>query len=750
MRDIISQLKGVLANNKALTLDQWRERSFVLIFASTVVVSLPALIASSLRSLKDGLLWNGVIYVAAYSFNFFLLIFKSLPFRVRAWTGVVVFTSLGVVSVYSLGPLGSGRVWFFTASILATLTLGARSALLLILFQICALCVFGYLFDVGLVTPIVPLNFSFGVWVASTITFSFLSIISMAAMGSLIRGIGFALNQAQDTSKELRESTRQLQKRVEAHNESLESLRESEQRWRFALEGSGDGVLDWDIPQDRLTFSPAFLRMLGYASEELEGGIEHGLEIIYPEDRERIRSAVEELRGGTRVSYQDRYRIMCKNGEYKWLFGRAKVIAKDESGAPVRVIGVHTDISPLKEMEQEKIQLQDRLNQAQKMEALGTLAGGIAHDFNNILSAIVGYADLAAAELPADEEGQIYIQQVVDASYRAAQLVQQILMFSRKSSLEKKPVHLHYIVKEAVQMMRSSLPSTIEIHEDYKKDRRVVFADPTAIHQVVVNLCTNALHAMKDQKGLLRIALDDVHVDVEQMVGEWSVDRGNYSVLTIEDNGSGMSKETMNQIFEPYFTTKAKGEGTGLGLATVHGIVKNCDGFITVESSPGNGTTFNIHFPTQHQGSGEIGKSQVSPPGWEHIQRTASGHERILLVDDESNLCNVGKELLEKLGYQVIAISSSREAMDAFARDPEQFDLVVSDQTMPDFTGVDLFAAMSRVRPGLPFILYTGFTSTITKEEALSMGIKAFLEKPLTATELAKQVRAVLDSRLTM
>jgi PAS domain S-box-containing protein len=392
-----------------------------------------------------------------------------------------------------------------------------------------------------------------------------------------------------------------------------------------------------------------------------------------------------------------------------------------------------------KRAEKEKDILQEQLQQAQKMEAIGTLAGGIAHDFNNILTAILGYAELASLDLPEDSKVKDNLQQSIRAGHRAKALVQQILAFSRRGREERKPVNIKPIIKEELKFLRASLPATIEIRQDMAEDLGAIEADPTQVHQVVMNLCTNAAHAMGENGGVLRVSLNNCRVEKGTSAAIAGIEPGPYLRLRVSDTGHGMPPEILKKIFEPYFTTKEIGKGTGLGLAVVHGIVKGYGGGITVSSEVGQGSTFDVYFPWVET------PKEVSVAGARE-SLPAGGHERILLVDDEHAVAEVVQGMLTILGYRTSARTSSIEALELFRAKPDQFDLVVTDMTMPNMTGDKLTGKLLEIRPDIPIILCTGFSEYITKEKAEGLGIRELLLKPLVMKELAQAVRRVLDS----
>ncbi|MCF8129989.1 MAG: response regulator [Deltaproteobacteria bacterium] len=384
--------------------------------------------------------------------------------------------------------------------------------------------------------------------------------------------------------------------------------------------------------------------------------------------------------------------------------------------------------------------LESQLRQAQKMEAIGTLAGGIAHDFNNILAAILGYSQLFMTEIPDDSPLSPYLQQIVKAGERARDLVKQILTFSRQAETEPIPLQPHLIVKEAIKLLRSAIPTTIDIQQHVFPDTGMILADPTQIHQVVMNLCTNAYQAMLENGGILDITLKNIEIDGDDEVLAVStvLKAGPHVCLTVKDTGTGIKPDALEHIFDPYFTTKEKGRGTGLGLAVVHGIVGNCKGAILVESEEGKGTTFDVFFPTLEKQTHANGKGSEAP--------VLGGNERILMVDDEVPIVRLEKQILEKLGYRVETDTNSLEALKRFMDSPDKFDLLITDLAMPNMSGKQLAAEVKKVRPDFPVIICSGFSDLIDEEKAKELGVQGFLLKPLGRDVLARTVRTVLDA----
>ena len=403
----------------------------------------------------------------------------------------------------------------------------------------------------------------------------------------------------------------------------------------------------------------------------------------------------------------------------------------NRSGEIVSFVSVNRDVT------QEKV-LEAQLLQSQRMQSIGTLAGGIAHDFNNILSAIIGYTELTIDYLENGSLPYNNLQEVLEAGERAKGLINQILTFSRQSEQDLKPLQLKLIVKEALKLIRATLPSTIEIHQDFTSDAAIL-GDQIKVHQILMNLCTNAGHAMLGKDGMLSVCLSEVEFDSSFRIKHFDIKSGSYLKLSISDTGHGMSASLMERIFDPFFTTKEKGKGTGMGLSVVHGIVKSHNGTIHVYSEPGEGSTFNVYLPIiEKQLEQKIIAEKPIPTGTEHI----------LFVDDEESLINMGKQLLVSLGYDVTTRISSIEALELFKTRPDTFDLVITDLTMPNMTGDELAKQLMAIRSDIPVILCTGFSTRITEEKAKSMGIRAFILKPLIRKDIAETIRKILDHEL--
>ena len=479
--------------------------------------------------------------------------------------------------------------------------------------------------------------------------------------------------------------------------------------------------------ENRLTYvNRAFENLTGYSTAEALGSTP-GILRSGKHDRAFYQDLKKTIYAGH--PWQGTITLRKKNGDYYDVYATITPVL-DESGIPKHFVSVHRDVTQEREMER-------RVQENQRLEAIGTLAGGIAHDFNNLLSPILGFTDLSIRTLPPGIKTKDNLDQVLLAANRAKELVRQILSFSRKSKHDRKPLGMAPIVKEALKLLRASIPSTIDIKEEISTTTEMVVADPTEIHQMVMNLCTNAYHAMPDG-GVLSVTLKTVDLDAETVAIIPNCKPGRHLKLSVEDTGHGIPPEIQDKIFEPYFTTKEEGRGTGLGLATTYSIIAASDGGITVSSELGNGTHFNVYLPvTEGRSTATVEKQAVIP----------SGHERILFVDDEPALVELGQKMLENFGYSVTIRMDPVRALALFKEDPGGFDMVITDMTMPGMTGDQLAAALLNIRPDLPIIACTGFSERINKQKAQEMGIRGLLDKPFSLDSLLSTVREIFDRK---
>lgn len=545
--------------------------------------------------------------------------------------------------------------------------------------------------------------------------------------GSLIEigGQRFSLNSIQDIS---------------ARRLAEAALRSSEERLAHALDATRDGLWDWKVGTNEVYFSPQYYRLLGYAPGEFPAELNAFFQLLHPDDVPRVKHASEEhLAGHTAVKQSD-VRLRTKTGEYRWFLDRGKVVARDAAGAPTRMVGTITDITERMQNEHEREKIQLRLLQNQKYEALGTLAGGVAHDFNNLLTGMINYTHLAREDCPPDHpQVRESLSEALACADRAKELVQQILLLSRSEDAQRSPVRVGPLVKEALSLLRATLPAAIEIVAEIDPASPLILANPTQIHQVMMNLAINAAHAMKERGGVLTVRVGPHLVSPHAAAELPGLTAGPHVRIEVADTGPGMEPAVMARIFEPFFTTKAVGEGTGLGLALVHSVIRSHGGSIDVQSRPGAGAHFFLYLPAQPDAP-----PPAAPPASAAQPARGSG-QRILLVDDEIMVVTSLQRMLERLGYKVTSCTRPEQALTLFAAAPFDFDLIFSDFQMPGMNGLELIKQCLEVRPGTPAFIASGFAGRVTPVEMRKAGVAQFFQKPIDLGELAAAIARVVS-----
>lgn len=515
-----------------------------------------------------------------------------------------------------------------------------------------------------------------------------------------------------------------------------QNLKDNEERYRTILENRNIGYFETDLSGNLNFVNDALCALMEYESDEM-------LDLNYKaytdtQTSQKIEHHYREIfeTGKPLTSFE--YSIVTKNGRSCQLETSVS-LRKSSDGKPIGFRGLTIDITDRKSTERAKKKLEKELRQTHKMEAIGTLAGGIAHDFNNILSGIFGYAQLAKNNVVKPLKLEGHIDQIIKGASRAAGLIQQILAFSRQTEQEKILINIAVVVKEAVRLLRSSIPSTIDIQEKIFSKSKVA-ADPTQIHQVIMNLCTNAYHAMRDKGGVLTIELYDICLPDQNNYPDVSLPSGKYVAIVVKDTGCGMDEDTLQKVFDPYFTTKQVGDGTGLGLSIVYGIVEDHGGLVKADSSINMGSVFQVFFPNKEDDNPLLETT-------EDLSISTRGKERLMVVDDEKSILLSTQENLEDNGYKIKAFINPGDALKEFKKHPDQFDLIITDMTMPGITGDLLSKDVLEVRPDMPIILCTGYSEKISESKAFEMGIKKFVQKPIDTKRLLYMIREVLDEK---
>jgi PAS domain S-box-containing protein len=513
------------------------------------------------------------------------------------------------------------------------------------------------------------------------------------------------------------------------------ALRDSEERYALAMEGANEGHWDWDLATDRLFLSPKMAVLEGHRHDQVITTRAAWLsEIeIHDDDRARLELTVRDHLEGRTPGFECEYRV--RNVDWRWLLAKGRCL-RDATGKPYRFVASVIDITTQKQAQSERELLEAQLRQSQKMEAIGTLAGGIAHDFNNILGAILGYGELAQQQSDAAGPLRRYVDNVMHAAGRAKVLVDRILGFSRSGLGERSYVHIQSVVEETLELIAASLPADIRLERSLEAGDAALIGDSTHLHQVAMNLCTNAVHAM-EHGGILRVRLECVDVTHKQPVLRGALSSGPYARLVIEDTGIGIPPAVLERIFDPFFSTKGIGEGTGLGLSLVHGIVIDLGGAIDVKSAAGEGTSIEIWLPVT---------AEVENRAVEAVREPPRGHgETVMIVDDEGMLVALAEEMLAGLGYEPVGFSSSSTALQAFLANAQRFDLVLTDEAMPDLVGTELARQIRLIRPEVPIILMSGHGGAALANRAAAMGVNEVLHKPLQRADLAESLARVLD-----
>ena len=720
------------------TVRYWQDRLLFSLLLAGVVLGFVVYIPSLGLCIKEGLWIVAAADTMIYGWVVFLFFRRSLPFWVRSYTLVYLTAVLGIVLILTRGSFAAGPAWLFAFPVLAAIFIGLRMAF--VALAINAAIIFG----MALVHRVGMLSIGYDVldstfkWMVVSINFMFLNGIVAISAGFISKGLIIALGQEkairdslETKNEELLRSNRQLEREISERKMAQSALKDSEERYMALFARSFDLVCIWDFEGNFLDCNYMTMKCLGYSLDELKRL--NFLSLLTEDQHPMALKNFKKINETGSQRYPIVYKMNSKEGHMRHLEFTGAVIHRNQK--PFAIQGIGRDITERKRQEKQRQKLERQLNQAQKMEAIGTLAGGIAHDFNNILTAVMGYTELGLIHVQKGTPLEEDLRQVYNAGKRAKDLVGQILTFARQGNKEPIPTRVHSMLKETMKMLRAAIPSSIEIKQEIESDSQVII-NPTELLQIFMNLSTNAVQAMETEGGVLKVTLRDEEIIEATHESGLTLRPGTYVRIEVSDTGDGIDGKDLGVIFDPYFTTKQTGEGTGLGLAVVHGIVQKRGGSISVRSKKHHGSVFTIFLPAVKSAEERLPANSIE---------LASGNENILFVDDEAVITQMATEKLEHLGYGVTPVNNSLEALEIFRSRPGDFDLVISDMTMPHMTGDRLASELMRIRSNIPVILCTGYSSKINEEIAAAMGVKALVYKPVSMKEMAKAVRNVLD-----
>jgi PAS domain S-box-containing protein len=697
------------------------------------ILGFPAAVSGAIQASQHGMYAYAVAYLSIYAiFLGSVLVLRKASTNLRSALAILSLFAISVVILTRIGLSGEGDILLVAVCVMTAVLLGLRTGLVAVGVCVVTLCIIG----AGMVFGFIPIDAermlnsqTATAWITTVISFTMISIGLIISPEMFQRRLNESLEMVRRHSDETELANQLLRDEMNRRMEVQDALRESEQHYRDLVQSANSIILRMDT-SGRVTFFNAYAeRFFGYAESEILGKSVVGTIVPNRDGSGRNLAAMIEAIGRNPEKYaSNENENMKRDGRRVWIAWTNRAVF-DKEGTLSEILCVGNDMT-------ERKKLEEQLRHVQRMEAIGTLAGGIAHDFNNLLASITGYTELALLDGAEDEKVRSHLHQVLSAGKRGKHLVDQILAFSRETVQEKRPTDMKVLVEEGLGFVRATLPTTVEIREDVRLESAMTYGEPTQIHQVLMNLCTNAGHAMQDQGGVLEVGLAEIEIDKRTGMGGSDLAPGVYLDLKVRDTGHGMDRAILDRIFDPFFTTKERGRGTGMGLAVVHGIVKGHGGAISVESEVGKGTTFHVFFPRYEREEGAMEVEAGKP--------LSTNKACILLVDDEEAIVSLGHQMLERMGHEVVGRTSSFEALEAFRAQPDRFDLVVTDLTMPKMTGIDLAQKILEIRPDIPIVLCTGFSEPVDPKRARGMGIRATLRKPFLIRQLTEAIREAL------
>ena len=700
----------------------WRKRIFFTIFFSAILIGALSYVPNMKISFQSGNWLNAIVYTITYLIAITITFVRVIPFKLRVWSGLFLFYAIGLTSFLTFGPVGAGRMWLFSFAVMASLLLGLKSGVIALFINICTIFLLALFLDSRSLELSSFTYSSSDYWVATGLSFVFLSTVATVSLGVLVAALENNLQKEQSLSRDLKLTNEQLEQENAERRLAQESLRKSEERYKTLTNNLHVGIYRNTAGPDGkfLEANPALLKMFGFRDR---GEIfDVSVSDLYQNPADRKIFSEKMSRKGFVTS--EELKLITRDGK-PIICSVSAVAVKDEKGDVKYYDGVIEDVT-------ERKQLESQFQQAQKLEAIGTLAGGIAHDFNNLLMVIQGNISLMFYDLDASHPLYENLENIEQQIKRGADLTSKLLGYARKGKYNTQLNDLNQIVKETSDTFGRTRKEII-IHQKFDSDLFAIEADRGQIEQVLFNLFINAADAMPKGGDL---TLSTKNVSHANMKGKlYHINPGRYVRLRVTDTGVGMDRKVRERIFEPFFTTKNMGKGTGLGLASVYGIVKGHGGYIDVDSKLGSGTTFSIYLPASDK---KISKTKNQPT------RIENGSGKILLVDDEKMVLDIGSKLLTKLGYTVFEANDGSTAIEIFKENHKNIDLAILDMIMPGMGGSEVFDKIKEIDSNVKVLLSSGYSVDSQASEILQRGCDDFIQKPFGLENLSNKLKTIL------
>jgi PAS domain S-box-containing protein len=717
----------------------WRVRILFAILFTSLLLGTIVLVAAIALAIKERLWGLAIIDSTAYLICLGMLFSRRPRYEIRAALTLLMCYAVGLAVIVLVGPFSGGPSWLFAFAVLVAVLLGSKAAIAAISLNAITLTIIGWLITTGLFGQDFPFFKTYEAMIAAGASYILLNAVAAISVAVLVKGLIYAHEKEKTLTtnleieqKQLIEAQKSLEIEVEERKQAEGALREREEKYRNIIDNIQESYFEMDLAGNLTFFNDSLIKITGYSRDELMGM--NNREYTSEETAKKMYNIFNQVyKTGEPAEIND-YEIFIKGGKTR-ILELSTLLMKDQDNRPVGFRGIARDVTERLNAVKERKQLEVQLQQAQKMEAVGTLAGGIAHDFNNLLQGIQGRASLMLMNTDSSHPHTEHINEIVAYVKSAADLTKQLLGFARGGKYEVKTTDINELIKNQNQMFGRTRKE-IAFKERYEEDLWAAEVDQGQIEQAIMNLYINAFQAMPGG-GDLYVQTENIIID-ENYIKPYKVEPGKYIKISITDTGVGMDKKIQQRIFEPFFTTREMGRGTGLGLASAYGIVKNHDGFINVYSEKGKGSTFNIYLPASEK---EIVKESKIH------EELLKGTETVLLVDDEDMIINIGQDILKLLGYDVFAVKSGEEAVEVYNKNQDKIDMVILDMIMPDMGGGQTYDRLKEINPDIKVLLSSGYSIDGQATKILERGCDGFIQKPFNIINLSHKIREVIDKK---